>query len=565
MPISNNIYCLLKYKLVLVFSCFCILLAGQSSYFKTNDEAYEILDRFQHRSDELNDFHFSARQIARSSFFAALEKLNTDSLWAKYKFDRAYLLRDTIRPNSRQGLFKNIYSNPAHFLSHKCASFEFVINPILNLNVGQDFSDDRFIFQNTRGLELYGQLDKKLYFYTSFYENQSNFLSFIEYNISRYSAILGQGNYKDYQSKVIDAISGFDYSNAQAYLGFSLTPHTVLELGHGKHFIGNGIRSLLLSDVSHNYFYFKFKVEVWKILYQTVIAELSGLSARFTPNNELLPKKYMATHYLDFHVSDRLTIGLFESVIFSREDQFELQYLNPLILYRTVEHGLDSPDNVLLGLNVSWRFLKGVSIYGQVLIDELNLSELTSSQGWWGNKYGFQLGAKYYDVLDIDHLDLQIELNRVRPFTYSHRIELEGFEDYSITSYSHYNQPLAHPLGSNFNEYILKLNYRISNKLRSQLRFVHAKIGRNFQDNFGGDILRNNSSRIGDYNHSQLQGALSTINMLDFHMSYELFYRLFIDLNYRYRNDQNEYLGGFQNNYLGIGIRYNVSQTQIDY
>jgi hypothetical protein len=59
---------------------------------------------------------------------------------------------------------------------------------------------------------------------------------------------------------------------------------------------------------------------------------------------------------------------------------------------------------------------------------------------------GLQLGAKYINALGIKNLDLQLEYNRVRPFTYSHRD--------SVANYTHYNQPMAHPLGANFSETI---------------------------------------------------------------------------------------------------------------
>ena len=73
-----------------------------------------------------------------------------------------------------------------------------------------------------------------------------------------------------------------------------------MELGHGRHFIGNGMRSLLLSDFSNNYFYLKFNTRVWKLNYQNLFAELSAVSANQLPGDLLLNKKYMASHYLSF-------------------------------------------------------------------------------------------------------------------------------------------------------------------------------------------------------------------------------------------------------------------------
>ena len=40
----------------------------------------------------------------------------------------------------------------------------------------------------------------------------------------------------------------------------------------------------------------------------------------------------------------------------------------------------------------------------------LNLSEVKAGNGWWGNKYGLQLGAKYIDAFSIKNLDLQLEI-----------------------------------------------------------------------------------------------------------------------------------------------------------
>ena len=64
----------------------------------------------------------------------------------------------------------------------------------------------------------------------------------------------------------------------------------------------------------------------------------------------------------------------------------------------------------------------------------------------------YRLGVKYVDAFNIKNLDLQFETNRVRPYTYSH------FD--SVANYTHYNQPLAHPLGANFQEYIGILKYQ---------------------------------------------------------------------------------------------------------
>ena len=56
----------------------------------------------------------------------------------------------------------------------------------------------------------------------------------------------------------------------------------------------------------------------------------------------------------------------------------------------------------------------------------------------------YKLGGKYFDAFTVKNLDLQGEMNMVRPYTYTHYD--------STANYTHYNQPLAHPLGAGFAE-----------------------------------------------------------------------------------------------------------------
>src|SRR5690606_25694881 len=114
-------------------------------------------------------------------------------------------------------------------------------------------------------------------------------------------------------------------------------------------------------------------------------------------------------------------IGLFESVVFGRKNHFEFSYLNPVIFYRSIEQQNGSPDNAMVGLDAKANVAKKLQFYGQLLLDEFKLSEIKAGNGWWANKWGYQLGAKYIDAFGVNNLDLQVEHNRVRPFTYSHR------------------------------------------------------------------------------------------------------------------------------------------------
>lgn len=466
----------------------------------------------------------------------------------------------------RKPILGSFYNTPATFWAVDQDYFKLRVNPVLNLNLGLD-ADQQIIFQNTRGINIRAYIDEKIYVFTNILENQARFNDYHEARIQKYRAIPGNGFYKNYNSGLIDAVDGWDFLNAQAYVGTHISKHINIEFGHGRHKIGNGIRSLLLSNWAHNYFYLKFNTQVWKFHYQNIFAELAPISDRFNPANSLLPKKYMATHYLAFKPHENLEIGFYEAVVFSRQNQFELQYLNPVILYRTVEQFLDSPDNVLIGLNGKWNVSSKAQIYGQLILDEFKIGELTAGSGWWANKYGYQMGIKYLNLANIDHLDVQLELNTIRPYTYSHRDTLDGNPQFSNASYSHYNQPLAHPAGANFREIILQLNHRIADNLFVRGKFMHTNMGDDRgSENWGGNILLPNTTREQDYNNGIGQGQKANVNLLGLDISYMIFHNYFLDLNLLYRKS-NSFVdsNNFDTKYVGGGLRINLGQRSVDY
>ncbi|MBK9255830.1 MAG: hypothetical protein IPM42_10110 [Saprospiraceae bacterium] len=466
----------------------------------------------------------------------------------------------------RRPIWKHFYKTHANFLQLETPSFSVYVNPLFHFSFGRERDNDNNVFQNTRGLELRGYIDKKVYFFTQLVETQRSFLSFQNEWINKFNTVPGQGLYKSYKSTVIGSLTGYDYFNAKGYIGFNATKSINIELGHGNHFIGNGHRSLLLSDFSHNYFYLKFNTRIWKFQYQNIFAELAPASVNSIPFDVLLPKKFTATHYLGFAPNKNFEVGIFETVIFAREKVFEFQYLNPVILYRAVEHSLGSPDNVMLGLNLKWNFMKGLSFYGQMILDEFKLSELKDNTGWWANKYGFQTGLKYINVLGIDHLDAQIEYNTVRPYTYTHRDTLSANPNFSVANYSHNSQPLAHQLGANFKEWLFFLRYRVTERLNVNAKLLRSTYGDDLgRSNWGGNILLPHESREREYGNFTGQGISKSVNAFNLDFQHEFYHNFYLDLNFLYRNLKFKHGSDINSTYIGAGLRINIAAMNYDY
>ncbi len=559
---------------------------SQSPDLEENSEIYHILERMEIKSAMVPEYFsgiknykiqdiISFSQILKDSLkniqsrdFFDIDYILKDNIdWAKYFFDPVYYKKLKNDLNiSENGIFNMFYKANSSFYSLHTDNFFIKINPVINFNAGKDIKTGKYNYQNTRGIIISGLLDKKIYFYTSIYENQRSFLPHIERKIKRDFAIPGQGYYKKYESSVFKNTPGYDFLNAKAYFGFNLTKSLSAEMGHGKFFIGNGIRSLFLSDYSNNYYYLKFDTRVWKLLYRNIFAELTAKSREEINKDTLLPKKYMAAHYLNYRITRNFQIGLFENVIFTRGGHFEFQYLNPVILYRTVEQFTGSADNVIVGIDWKYNFLHRISFYGQFVLDEFNFKKLKENNNWWGNKYGLQLGVKYIDVAGIDHLDLQLESNIIRPYTYSHREKSD--------SYSNFNQALAHPFGANFKELIILLNYKPENKIYIKAKALFAYKGED-KDGFswGGNILKSNENRplddmgkIRDYGFFTGNGAKRNIIQYTFDISYMIIHNYNLFANFIYHKDISSIPESTINElYSGAGIRVNVDNKFLDF
>jgi hypothetical protein len=224
-------------------------------------------------------------------------------------------------------------------------------------------------------------------------------------------------------------------------------------LGYGKNFIGDGYRSLLLSDNAFSYPYLRLNAQFWRIHYTVLYNQYLNLRFRVGDSYQ---RKFATTHYASIRVGRKLELGLFENVLWQGSDStgrgFELQYLNPVLFLRPVEFSVGSPDNSMFGFSGKYQVSHNSFVYGQLMLDDFNFGATRSSgKQHLNNKYGIQLGLWTKDLFKLAGLNYRLEYNTVRPYSYGHRKVAQN--------YTHYNQPLAHPLGANFHEVVNQLSY----------------------------------------------------------------------------------------------------------
>lgn len=277
---------------------------------------------------------------------------------------------------------------------------------------------------------------------------------------------------------------------------FSYQPNAYLnvQLGWDRNFYGEGLRSLFLSDYGRSSPFLATKFSGGPLRYQVMALLLKTSSFQY---------KFNFSHFIDWKITKNIHVQFFESVVFNAHDTvsnrpFEVSYLNPLAFIRPQEYAVGSGDNVLMGLGGTLKIGKGL-LYTQFILDEFLLSAIKSNNHYWGNKYGLQLGYKLPSKMGKWKLFSRLEVNAVRPYTYSHIGDQ--------LSYSHGSMALSHPLGSNFLEGLFET------KGEYKSMFMHATIviGQKGVDtsgvNYGNNILLPYTTRPQDFNVNFFQGV----------------------------------------------------------
>ncbi len=548
-----------------VILCFLITDSLAQSAFVPLDAQYSHqVDRLEIKSGVLsNTVHTSIKPFERielGDFLSQLDTLSFLKLNPTDKWNYYYLITDNWEwsdssfhsiSNSKVPFLKYFLKKKNDFYNNQNQDYDIHVSPIFQFAGGTNFTDNNASqFINTRGVEIRGHVNRKLGFYTGFTENQQSSPDYIADYIMLNKGFPYQGYTKVSNDDSLKLKQ--DFLNAQGYLVFNPSKNVMIKFGHSTNFIGNGIRSMILSDFSSPYLNLVSEVKLGRMQYFNMLAQMSNNQVDRGVNNTIaVSPKYMAFHHLNFNVTRKFNLGLYESVLFGpRPTGFELNYLNPIIFYRFVESLLGSADNAIVGADFKLNIAKSISLYGQYVLDEFNQKE-NKKDGWWGKKNAGQLGFKIIDVAGIKQLDWQVEYNYARPYIYSHYT--------THSNYVNYNIPLAHPLGANFKEMISEFRYQAIKRLFLKGTYMYYMKGLDTDNvNYGGNILLNNrEGRPSDYGNFIGQGSENKVHFVNLTASYMLMHNMFLDLGYTWRMSNFESVNS-TNKLFSFGIRWNA-------
>ncbi|MFN5370607.1 MAG: hypothetical protein ACK5B6_04010, partial [Bacteroidia bacterium] len=253
-------------------------------------------------------------------------------------------------PNKRfysSNVGKKIFSE--HLLQLDREDYSLYLDPLFGFSGGKDQFTGRNTYDNSRGIQIMGSIGKSVSFYTSFWENQSVFVNYVDSFVRQNNVVPGQGRVKPFGD------AGFDYAYAAGYVSIQPSKFFNLQFGNDKQFIGDGYRSLLLSDNAFNYPFAKITTNFWKLQYTNLFLAWQNIGNASNSGVGGYKQKFGTIHHLSYNVMKGLNIGLFEGIVWQGGDTtgmrrgFDPIYLNPIIFYRPVEFSRGSPDNVLIG------------------------------------------------------------------------------------------------------------------------------------------------------------------------------------------------------------------------
>ncbi|WP_316790840.1 gliding motility protein RemB [Pedobacter frigoris] len=403
---------------------------------------------------------------------------------------------DTI--NKRSWVKRKLFEEHLVNITHD--DYTAFIDFLPDLQIGRDWKNGNNTTLNTRGLQTGINVGDKFSIYANLFENQGKFPGYITQFIDSNQVVPGQSGGKfDNTTK--------DWNYTSVLLSYTPSRFLNFTLGYDKNFIGDGYRSMLLSDVASNYSFLRVRATLGSVQYQTIFGYMFDPGApRLTLDRRLGYRgKWAAIHYLDWNINKRLSLGFFQAVTWADAEPegkrgFDFNYVHPFAFLRSIESAntLSSPDKMRLGLNLKYEVLANTAFYGQFMFDEFVAREFFKGNGFWTNKLAAQLGVRGSNLANIPNLNCLVEFNMARPYTYAH------FD--RVSNYAHYNQPLAHPYGANFREFLSIVNYSYK-RFDFQGNVSYARYGVDPNGlNYGKDIFKSYFSHVSEYGNYIGQG-----------------------------------------------------------
>jgi hypothetical protein len=403
-----------------------------------------------------------------------------------------------------------------------------------------------------------GTIGSKFFYYGSFYINRAAFPNYINNSIDSTAYIPGQG--KDQSPG--NSIKDWYYSTF--VLSYTPVKFVNFTLGKDKTFVGDGYRSMLLSDFASNYPFFKTTFTLGNVRYFMMYAYLNNPEDPNMPYNNAVSNKWGYFQYLDWNVSNRISLGFFENVMevtkipTGQNQGFNPSLGVPIVSLVPIDNSDGNPGKNVLGFTAKYKIFNKTIIYGQFALNEFQAKDFFSNNGSQFNKYGEQLGFRGADLFRIKGLNYLAEYNAARPYTYT------SFDQTS--NYSQDGQSLANPFGANFREWLGIINYSAGRfDFQGQLDYAYFGLDVNKLD-YGQNIFEPYTSSPFAFGNYIGQGLKTDYYYAEGKIAYVINpkYNLRLELSALYRDEKNSTFN-YKTALITIGLRSSFRDIYNDF
>lgn len=528
-------------KAVLVIGIFIFSfgnLFSQIENIPTTHPVYDFLVRYETRG-MLPHFSSSMLPLEKREIVSALKKIasheadlssNERAVLARYELefgigDNSPLVIFSGRTDSAEVFSRHFFENRSRFVYHfDDGNNNVALAPLASLTeIARSGGRSGSVLFGNLGFRLYGSLSNH-FGYMLQATNGTIFAG--EKSVALTDKHLSQS------IKFTELKSDFDFTESDVRVAYDWF---YASIGRQTRLWGSGIenRTYLSAnapvfatvDVGAKFSSFEYRFST------------GGLLATYSDSvkvgfNAVVPQKYTAMHR--FSVRPRWgEIGFWEGIVYSKRN-IDVEYLNPLSFFKSVEHSLRDRDNSLMGMDGTLRLGRGIELKGTFIFDDIVFGQV--GKHYWSNKYAWNLGAWYSPSIP---LDFGAEYSRVEPYTFSH------FD--SLNTYTNDGRLLGSDLQPNSEEYSFIMRYWLhGGKYPLSLRMNIIRHGEN-EYNADGTLARNVG---GDFNQTKRPQDSETVHFLDgrlrdtfsatLHYGFELFRDFSAGISYTLETTRNE-------------------------
>ncbi len=273
-------------------------------------------------------------------------------------------------------------------------------------------------------------------------------------------------DYNNEWAKYFPEVKSIFWYNSQAGISIDFDKLN-FNLGRQNHSWGWSTNSSpILSGDGMPFSYIGLQINFDKIRFRSLHGSLMPFSPYEMHKRVYNPSKYIAAHRGEIDITNNFTISITELAIYGNRN-IDLDYLNPVHWYWAVEHNTGDRDNLLIGIDYSWRIRPNMRFYQTMLLDEITWSKLFKP--WWGNKFVFQSGLHFIPSSNPSIPDIRIEYTLSRPWIYSHKD--------SINTFSSANISLGYPYGPSSDLISISTNFFPSSKIFIKGSFDYYRKG----------------------------------------------------------------------------------------